>query len=83
MAKKCGQVYEFHFRLEFDLRSYFHATLALLENFEKFDNFDHFIYNTFESFTTRESRYNPKNWAKNLNCKYKYLTNGTQLSRKQ
>ena len=32
--------HEFHFRLEIDLYSYFHATCKLLQDFEILDNFD-------------------------------------------
>ena len=36
-----NEVHESHFRLELELHSDFHATLALLEDFETFDNFEH------------------------------------------
>ena len=58
--------------------AYFPATCALLEDFEIFDNFDHI----FKAFSTPKSGYDP-DWTKNLKCKYKYLTNRTQLSKKQ
>ena len=44
----------------------------------RFWNFDHVFYLTLSS-----SKWAWPRWAKNLKCKYKYLTNWTQLSRKQ
>ena len=42
--------YEFHFRLEIDLNSYFHATWALREDFENIDSFDHIFTSLLSIF---------------------------------
>ena len=72
-------VNEFYFCIEIDLRYYFHATWAPLEGSEIFDNFDH-IFTLFLSLF-RPLKVGMTPMTKNSNCKYKYLTKQTQLSR--
>ena len=47
--------HEFHFRLELNRHSDFHATLALLENFEFFDIFDHILCFFLPKFQTSKT----------------------------
>ena len=51
--------HEFHFRIEIDLKYYFDATCALLDDFEIFAHFDHIFYLTFSHFSTPQSEYDP------------------------
>ena len=59
IGEKGNKVHEIHFRLEFDLHFYFHATCARPDDFEIFDDFDHIFYLTFSHFSTPQSEYDP------------------------
>ena len=58
-SKGKKKIHEFYFQLELNQKSYFHAILALLEDFQIFDNFDHIFYLTFSSFSTPQIGYDP------------------------
>ena len=77
-GSKMKKVHELHFRIELDLHSCFQATLAVLKDFKIFVNFDHIFTITLSLF--RPVKVARRRWAKNLDCKYKYLTNGKQLN---